>query len=499
MSQRLQRPQLDIAGPRGSFRILSWLTISPALLLAPLLVGLLVLTLLLVGVRPLRSLALPSVVIAPAAVAGALVCIRRPAFAAVTIFALVGAAGSLRAFTPIVPERIVDLLLIGLWLGVLVAHLGGRREKESWLWPPLLAPAVFLLLTGLQIFSGPSATAAFQDLKAGAWHMLAVLLVAFAPWPKGTVDRIARGILAVLLVLGAYWLYRFLVGQAPEEAQLAREALAGQFNLRFQGSLPAAPHLALLASTMAPFALAFALGTRGRWRALALLSFSFALLGVLAAEVRTSTVALTVGVIVTILLFLASSAYAGGRRLGTGLAIGLLVVAIGTGAYSIAVGGSPEAEARFAGVFDPTGQKSFQTRLDRWQIALGEVADDPLGEGLGTSGRAVATETFDPSIPLGIDSSYVKVGVEQGIPMMILFGVSLVSLLVGLAVRSVTSRESQQATLGIAAAGSLAALMVMMFNGFYSQLPQALAAWLVIGLGAAQFTTRTRSLRTEDA
>lgn len=496
----MERPQLYTRRPGPSpLGGLVDLRISPALAIPLGIVAGLTLLLLLVGRAPLRELALPGIVVVPAVVAGALLCLRRPAAAIVTVFLLVGAAGSLRALTPITPEPIADLLLAGLWIGVVFGHLGDRPTRRVWLWPALLAPAAYLLLTALQVFDASSVSTGVDAFRAGSWHLMAVLLLALAPWQQATLERAAKGVVAVMILLGAYWLYRFFVGQAEEEISLAMQALPGQTDIRFQGSLPSAPQLALWGASVAPFALARALGEPGRWRLIGLTAFALASFGALAAEVRTGAIALTVGTTLTLLLFLAARAFPSGRRLATGLVLSLLVGAIGVGTYAIAIGGSPESEERFSGIFDPFAETSFNNRLDRWEIAFAEVADEPLGLGLGTTGSAFPVESVNPDIPVNLDSSYVKVAVEQGIPMFVLFLIAMASLLVGLALSGTRVADPGRATIGLGAAGTLAALLVMMFSGYYADRPQALGAWLLVGLGAAQFTSTTRRSPPVDA
>lgn len=477
-------------GPRGApLPRTRGLRLTPGVLVPGLLVGLVVVAMLLVGDQPLRSIPLPLWALVPSVAAGAWLCVRRPVAITVAVFALIGAAGALRAFTAIRPEPIAEVLLAGLWIGLLLGFAGTSQPRRIWLWPALIAPALYLTLTALQTLIAPEVTPAIDSFRAGGWYLLACLLVAFAPWPLPAYRRLARGLVVVMVALGAYWVYRFLAGPAPEEIQVYQEALPGQRDIRFQGSLPAAPHLALWAVTTAPLALALGLRESPRWRLAAFAAFALACFGGLAAEVRTGIVALGLGAMTTLGVFLLARALPGGRRLASGLVVGMVVVAVGVGAYAVAIGGEPASEERFAGVFNPTGQSSFQARLNTWSIAMREVADEPLGIGIGTTGRAVSTTTFDPNIPLGIDSSYVKVAVEQGIPMMVLFIFALLALLAGLIVGGVTTRSPDAATFGAGAAGTLVALMVMLFSGYYIERPQALAAWIVIGIGAAHFTT----------
>jgi hypothetical protein len=72
---------------------------------------------------------------------------------------------------------------------------------------------------------------------------------------------------------------------------------------------------------------------------------------------------------------------------------------------------------------------------------------------------------------------------------MLLFIATMVALLVGLVRRAVVTVDRHRAGLGIGAAGALVALAALMFSGVFIIGLTALAAWLLIGLGVAQFTS----------
>jgi riboflavin transporter FmnP len=93
-----------------------------------------------------------------------------------------------------------------------------------------------------------------------------------------------------------------------------------------------------------------------------------------------------------------------------------------------------------------------------------------------------------PVAATGLDSSYLKIGIEQGPIVMVLFITALLALLVGLAVRAIATPDPTAAALGIGACGTVVALLVFFYTGFYVEHLQTLSAWLLIGIGAAQFT-----------
>jgi hypothetical protein len=54
--------------------------------------------------------------------------------------------------------------------------------------------------------------------------------------------------------------------------------------------------------------------------------------------------------------------------------------------------------------------------------------------------------------------------------------------------RAVWTLSADRATIAVGAAGTLAALMVMFISRLYIESLASLAAWIIIGLGIAQFS-----------
>src|SRR5204863_9290411 len=63
-----------------------------------------------------------------ATITGAIVCARLPAVTVISLFALTGFENTLQAYAHIYPERTADLILAGLWVGVMWAYLRGSRD-----------------------------------------------------------------------------------------------------------------------------------------------------------------------------------------------------------------------------------------------------------------------------------------------------------------------------------------------------------------------------------
>jgi hypothetical protein len=120
---------------------------------------------------------------------------------------------------------------------------------------------------------------------------------------------------------------------------------------------------------------------------------------------------------------------------------------------------------------------------------------EPWGHGLGTAGGAAerieaGIEESGPIASSNLDSSYMKVGIEQRFAVMVLFALGTIGLLLGMGGRVVRMRDRERAALMLGGAGALAALIVLFYAGLYGEGLPVVAAWLLVGLGVAQATVR---------
>jgi hypothetical protein len=432
----------------------------------------------------------PRVAIAvPAAAVGALACARLPTAAVLTVFTLAGATNAIPTLTPIPSSLLADYLLLGLWLGVALVYLSGHAKRSFWLWPPLIASALYLVLTLVQALMVTPVDYGVKAFGAAAWSMAAVLMVAAAPWSAETHRRMARGIVVVAVAVGGYCLLLFLTAPSASETAAARAAQIGlppSVQERFFGSFLTANELAAWTATVIPFLLAFALAARGRWRALALLAIVPLGIALFDSDVRTGILAVAVGLVVVLALYLATPAF--GRRLAAGLAGVAVVGAIGVAGYAITIEDSPERAERFGAILSPGDDKAFSDRRETWDDALAAMSDEPWGYGLGTVGGVTASNGRASVVSDILDSSYLKVGLEQGFLVMVFFIGGLLLLLGGLAVRVTRVSDRQSAMLMISACGALASALVLFYAGLYSEGMPILAAWLIVGLGVSQVT-----------
>jgi O-antigen ligase len=210
----------------------------------------------------------------------------------------------------------------------------------------------------------------------------------------------------------------------------------------------------------------------------------------LGSTIRTGALAVAAGVLVVLLLAILLRRARG--RIAAALVALLVVAIIGAGAYDLTVGGSGEQSTRFANILSPEHDLAFTLRQERWSQAWDDIQQNPWGHGLGTSGGASARNPTGPVITPYIDSSYLVVGLQQGLMIMLLYVFALVALLVALARRASLITDPGRAFLAIGACGTLVAMLVLFYAGIYSEGAYIAGAWLIVGLGVAQVTVRTR-------
>jgi O-antigen ligase/polysaccharide polymerase Wzy-like membrane protein len=428
----------------------------------------------------------------PALVVAAVVAARRPAAVTLTVFVISGFVGSITAFTPAPVTSLVDFLLLALWLGVAGTYLTGRAERRAWLWPALIAPGIYLGITAFEVLLTHPISLGLQGFRAASWYMAAFILVAIAPWPERTQVRIARGATAIAVLVGAYCTYRWLAGSSVKETLAAKHAqfrVPTALQLRFFGSFLSANQLAGWTASMIPFCLAMAISWRGRWRLVAAAAIPLLSIPLLASTIRTGALAAAAGVVVVLGLALAVRQARG--RLGAVLVALLAAGIVAAGAYDLTVAGSGKQTTRFANILSPGNDPAYELRQQRWSQAWDDIQEHPWGHGLGTSGGAAADNPNGPVITPYIDSSYLVVGLQQGLVIMLLYAFALVALLIALARRASLVADAGKAFLVIGACGTLAAMIVLFYAGTYAEGAYIAGAWMIVGLGVAQITVRS--------
>ena len=427
----------------------------------------------------------------PAGIGAAVLATRRSVAVTLAAFLLSGFVGTLKAFTSIPVASLVDLLLLALWLSAVATYLTGRAERRAWLWPALIAPGLYLGITAFEVLLTHPLSLGIQAFRAASWYMAAFVLVAVAPWSERTHARIARGIAVIGLIVGAYCTLRWAVGASAKETAVARAAQPGVqpgIQTRFFGSFLSANQLAGWTATMIPFCLAAAISWRGRWRLVAATAIPLLAIPLLASTIRTGALAAAAGIAVVLALALLLRRARG--RIAAALVALLAIGVIGAGAYDLIIGGSGRQSTRFANVLSPEKDLAYTLRQDRWSQAWDDIQENPWGHGLGTSGGAAAKNPTGPVITPYIDSSYLVVGLQQGLMIMLLYIFALVSLAIALARRASLIADPGRAFMTIGACGTLVALIVLFYAGVYSEGTYITAAWIMVGLGVAQVTVR---------
>lgn len=432
----------------------------------------------------------------PLGFTAAVAAARYPALSLVLLLTVTGFPGTLQAHTPLPVLAFADLMLAALWIGVIVSYVNGSVARRTWLWPGLIAPAIYLLITMLAVPTSDSTSEAFRSFRIAGWYMGALFLVALAPWSRQTFERIARGVALVGLAVGAYAVFRYIVGPSAAEEVIARTTSAGTpgpTELRFFSSFGLAGGLAAWTSVIAPFCLALGVTMRGRWSVVALLAAATCSFAVIASDVRTGYVAALAGLAVVTVVFAASQSFPSGKRLATALATIIGVAVIAGSLFSVTVGDSDQGIERYERLIeDPSSDPSYEARLARWELAIDAAAKQPFGYGLGSQGAIGNDRDAGPVATANIDSSYLKIGIEQGLLVMAFFVASLVILVGMLAAHAIRTPDRFGASLAIGACGSLVAAMVAWYAGLYIEGLQALPVWILAGLGAVSATTRPR-------
>jgi hypothetical protein len=268
--------------------------------------------------------------------------------------------------------------------------------------------------------------------------------------------------------------------------------------LRVIGSFGNSKALAGWCAAAIPFLVGFGLVKDGRWRLMSVIATALCTVALFGTGVRGPLAAAIVGVAVLVLLYQLAPAFPGPHIGATAMVIAG-VIATGAAGYLLTQGGSDEGSSRYNALLHPSSEASFQARLTRWDEALTVIPEHPLGLGLGTVGGAYQqfATTRNLETNPNLDSSYLKVALEQGLAIFVFFCAALVLLLYGLARRAITTDERAKAALAIGACGTLAAMSVLFFIGLYGTGRPALAGWIMVGIGVGQFAFLGEGTRSD--
>ena len=439
--------------------------------------------------QPILVLAVPFLLV------GALLFAKFPGIPIVAAVALTSTIGTTAAHLGDIPSvGLTDVLLAALWLGVIVALVANGSEHQVRPWAGLVMIVAFILLNLAWLVVASDMGTGFESFRLSTFFLISVPILALGTWTDETARAIVKAILAVGIVVAGYCVVRYVIGPSSQElanARLSQPGLPFAEELRFFGSFNTAQELAGWCAVMLPLAVALIIYLRDRWRFAAVLLLGLCAVCLLASDIRTGVAAAAVGIAVTFGVFAFAKAFPSGERLATTLVLSALVLLVSVGGYLVTVASDPQSVERFEALLSPGDDYAFEIRQERWDAAWDEVVEEPFGHGLGTAGAAALRN--DAALPVGptpLDSSYLKVGIEQGLPMMIFYIAALLVFLAGLVYKTLTTPDRWKASLGMAACGTLAALLVLFYGSLYSELPSVVAAgWLIAGMAAAGFTT----------
>lgn len=419
---------------------------------------------------------------------------RRPSILVVALFAVVSVSGTITAFTDYRPAQVANVLLGALWIGAAITWLQAEQRRKIWLWPGLLAILGYLAITLIAVLLTEPVSLGVESFRQQGWYLSAAVLVGLAPWSGIERERIVKGIVVVGTLAGTYIAYGLVVGFSGQEAAQARDALVGLPSAedpRFYGTFETANALALWAATLFPFALAIAVEYRGQWRGVAFAASALTGLAAIASDVRIALLALIASIALVLgLRILAPSTRPSARPKLVAAAVA--APALAALALAIVVTGNPAAGDRLASGLDPSNDISYVKRARSWEDAVQRIDHGPvMGYGLGTQGTvALSDRRLGPVGSASLDSSYLKVAIEQGLPVSLLLFGGLALLAAALARAGLLLWDSFAAAIAIAGAATVVTLLILFTASTYVEGLTILPAWILVGLGIAAVTER---------
>ena len=439
------------------------------------------------------------VTVGVAAIVGGIVVLARraPSVAFAASICLVGFEGSTKLLLALEPTPLpagaravgaaaIDLALFATIAGVLWIDRG-RTPRALWAGASrteraaLAAVGAWLAISVLQVVQGGDlvrGAEGFRVFQAYAFVALGAAVLAARLPPR----RVLVGVLAVGLAIALYAATRVAVGPADAEAVLAASSPTTYMYgdaLRAIGSFSSAVGLT---SYLTPMAI---VGIVAGMLVPAVRPAAFALaatagVGILGSYGRGPLVAIAVALLFAVAV-LALAADVPRRRKVLAAAGVVCVLGVTYAGVQVASRASPELRERASGIIDPFGDESMNLRFATWEETLGDVASRPMGRGVGAVGAASAPRG---RTAVTTDNSYLKVLLEQGILVGILFLLALLTTVVVCARRLVRSSGDRRGV-GLAALAGFVGLLVLSLSGEYVEQPGKVVAWSLLGIAAA--------------
>ena len=424
----------------------------------------------------------------PVLIGSAFLAARRPEWSVTATLGLIAFSGALAANWGIQVRPVVWVLLLGLLLATFAGYINSRRASAIVIWPGIVAVAAYVLFSALQIPFAETTEIGARAFAAGPALIVAFFALGYARWTPETRWRIAQGFILVALLAGLYALFRLFAGPTGAEESVARRSAGVAGDLALFGSFPGRLELGAWSAVAIPMLFTLALAARGRWRWAAAAAAALMIVALIGSEVRTALIGAGLGIAVAAVLFQLARAFRG--EAGSALLALVALAVAGVMGFGLTVGGDAESTERFERIASPGEDYSFQQRVAKWDAALADINDEPLGEGLGTTG--ITQRQYSRVFRLDnryIDNSYLQLGVAQGYPGWILFGLAVILTGYMLARSSLVTADRRLAAIGLGAVASLLTYLVVLLTGDMLTSWGALLVWMLLGLGAGGFVS----------
>ncbi|HYI82969.1 MAG TPA: O-antigen ligase family protein [Acetobacteraceae bacterium] len=385
----------------------------------------------------------------------------------------------------------MDLLLAGAWLALAYAYLSGRERPPTGMSPAFFLIGLFLAATLVEAMLAENLARSMFAMRASVWLMSVLLLVPLWASTPHRRQVLFRAALVVGAIVSAYAMLRWAIGPASKEKERVLDAATGFSTnelgeVKLLGSLPSAQALTFWSSAMFAFSLAAALSPIGtRWRLLAVVVAGMCGAAVFGADVRFGMVAAAAGGVAVLVLFGCARGFTGRRVMP--LAAAVVIGTVGVGVFvTTKLTAEGNSGDRFHNlVTNPIDDNSVQQRFVKWDTLLAEVDDKPFGKGVGASGAAEKKYArFTSAASLDPDSSYVKIAYDQGFVMVVLFAAAILSLLIALAMATMSLSSPIPTASALGACGALVAFIVAMSAGSHYEGLVALGPWMLVAIGS---------------
>jgi putative inorganic carbon (hco3(-)) transporter len=423
---------------------------------------------------------------APVLLVCALVAGRAPAANVLVGLATTGFFGTLSAYTSIPGGKLIDVLLLGLWLAI-AWHMLFAERIERIVLPPGVVCLLALGAIGLaQVALASDTGFALRALRSSTFLVLALLAVALVARDGRTAKMIARGILLVGLAVAAYAVLRHITGPTHKELVLAQQQPYNHNNgaLRLIGSLLSRHQLAVWLGAIVPFCIAAAAPAGKRVRIATGALCALSAVAILATNSRGGFLAAIVGMAAVVLLLNAAPAFPS-FRMGTSALIALVVVVAGSLAMTFTVASSDRHH--FENILHPGRDQAYQARQVKWREAEDSIVKHPWGLGLGEgSGLSLTARNENLVGAHDIDNSYLTLAYEQGWAAILLFVAGLILLAARLIVHVRGTRDAVSAGLAAGGCAVLLSFAAAMYGGNYLIGTTALVPWIVVGVGVSR-------------